>query len=511
MSPPATKTTNASPATLLRRHAVWAAVALAYLIVFPYFERLNNPNENVRVWMTRAIVAHGTFAIDAVEREWGEVSDRAAFGGRRFSSKAPGASLLGVPVLFAQTQLWKVAGAGPPSKRATTWCLRVFTVALPLAFFLLVFARHVERETGSPVARDLLVLGLGLGTMLYPYGVVFVGHAVSAALIFGGYLCLAPDASRRRLALGGLLAGLGVVFEYQALLAAMAVAVFALVAYRRRALPFLLGALPPALLLGTYHTALFGRPWVIPLAHVDDPIFKQFHQQGAAGFGWPRPSVFGEALFTVDYGLFVWSPFLLAGVVAAALCLRARERRSDCALVLLVCGIMLIFLSGMANWRGGWCAGGPRYIAAVVPFLAWAVALSWRRLWQPRPWLVAGLGGLVAASVFACALAGAHFPHFPLQLDDPLFDLTLPYLARGLVPYSLGTLVGLRGLASWLPLAALVLGALALALRPLGRRALVSVALAAAFVAALGLANGRTTAAERHALEIVRGVWEPPP
>ena len=33
------------------------AVFVAYLVVSPYFERLNNPNENVRVWATRAIVS----------------------------------------------------------------------------------------------------------------------------------------------------------------------------------------------------------------------------------------------------------------------------------------------------------------------------------------------------------------------------------------------------------------------------------------------------------------------
>jgi len=97
--------------TVVRRHAVWACVVLAYVIVFPYFERLNNPNENVRIWMTRAIVAHGTFAIDAVEREWGEVSDRATDGRQHFSGKAPGTSLLGVPVAFGHAQLGKLAGA----------------------------------------------------------------------------------------------------------------------------------------------------------------------------------------------------------------------------------------------------------------------------------------------------------------------------------------------------------------------------------------------------------------
>jgi hypothetical protein len=485
------------PETPLRRHLVWALVALAYVVVFPYFPRLNNPNENVRIWMTRAIVAHGTFAIDAVEREWGEVSDRATDGVRRFSGKAPGTSLLGVPFHFVHH---KLAG-GAPSQRTTTWVLRFFTVALPLAAFFFLFARAVERQTESPVARDLLVLGLGLGTMMYPYGLGFVGHAQAAALLFGGYLALP-----RRPVLAGALVGLAVVFEYQALFAAVAVAGFAAFTLRRRTLRFVLGAVGPAVLLAAYHTALFGRPWEIPLGHSDDPIFRLYHQQGVLGFAVPRAAVLGKSLFGLDYGLFVWSPFLLLGVLGAAAGLPVPERRADRVLILAVTALMLLFLSGMANWRGGWCAGGPRYVAVVVPFLVWAVALGWRR-WSGRALPL--VGGLVLASVVTCGLAGAHFPHFPLQFDDPLFDLTLPLLGQGLAPYGLGTLVGLHGLVSYLPLAALFVGAAGVALAPLGRRVALSIALAGVLFGALGLANGRSTDDERHAVDVVRQVWEP--
>jgi hypothetical protein len=499
----------------VRRHIVWACVALAYLLVFPYFARLENPNENVRVWMTRAIVAHGTFALDEVEREWGAVSDRAAYGGRHFSGKAPGTSLLGVPVLLVATRLAALAGAGPPSLRATTWLLRVFSVALPLAIFLLYFGRHVERETGSPAARDLLVVGLGLGTMLYPYGLVFVGHAQSAALLFSAYLCAtrARDAGRPPAVLvaGGALAGLAVVFEYQALLATAALAVFVVWRHRRRALWFFLGALGPAVLLGGYHTALFGRPWDTPLAHADDPVFLLYHQQR-----WtPRPGVLWKALFASDNGLFVYSPFLAAGLVAAV----ARPGgggRADGVLVVAVTAVMLLFLAGLANWRGGWCAGGPRYIAAVVPFLTFGLALSWRRLWQPRPLARAALAGAVVAAVVLCVLAGAHFPHYPLQLDNPVFDLTLPFIGQGYVPYGLGWALGLRGPAAYLPLAIVVSVAVGVALRRVlagGHRVagpVMAAGVAVCLLGGLALVGRRPHPDEQHALELVRSVWEPP-
>ena len=52
-----------------RRHVAWGLCCLALLIASPYFERLNNPNENVRVWTTRAVVTHHVLNIDAVSRE----------------------------------------------------------------------------------------------------------------------------------------------------------------------------------------------------------------------------------------------------------------------------------------------------------------------------------------------------------------------------------------------------------------------------------------------------------
>jgi hypothetical protein len=483
----------------LSRHLAWACLTLAYLFVFPYFARLNNPNENVRVWTTRALALHGTFAIDQIEREWGPVSDRAVFAGHHYSSKAPGTSLLGMPVAFLQAKLWALAGAGSPSPRMTTYALRVFAVALPLAVFFWIF--------GRAVSDDLVLVGLGLGTMMYPYGLLFVGHALSAALLFTGFLALRD----RRPVLAGVLAGLAVVFEYQALFAVTVVAGYALWRERRRAWPFFAGALGPALLLAAYHTALFGRPWESPLAHADDPIFLQYHQQGALlGLGLPRPSVLLSALFGTDNGLFVYSPFLLLGLAAAVwLAVRPSPERGEGVLIVAVTAVMLLFLAGVANWRAGWSAAGPRYVCTVVPFLAWGVSLGWRRVAHP---LARGAAaGLLVASVVLCVLAGAHFPHFPLQFDNPIFDLTLPFIAEGHVPYSLGWLLGLRGALSYLPLALVVVVALGDGLR--GRTAavggLAALLVAGLYLGGLSLVGRRSHPDEEHARQVVRAVWEP--
>jgi hypothetical protein len=178
---------------LLRRHGAWICVVLAYLTVFPYYGRINNPNENARIWATRAIVELHELSINRACERWGYVNDKAIFEGRIYSGKAPGASFLGVPVYATARFVARLFGA-TLSPRGITLALRFFAVGLPLAIFLFFFARWAENITRSPAARDLLVVALGLGSILYPYGVIFVGHALAAAAAFSSS-CSCPTSA----------------------------------------------------------------------------------------------------------------------------------------------------------------------------------------------------------------------------------------------------------------------------------------------------------------------------
>jgi hypothetical protein len=512
---------RSSVAGSFRRHAAWLLVVLATLIVSPYFERLNNPNENVRVWATRAIVEHGVLNIDAVSREWGWVNDKAKTARHLYSSKAPGVSFLGVPVLFVQTKLRALVGWPAPDKHQTTFWLRVFAVKLPMAAFLWAFARYVERKTRSPRARDLLVVALGLGTLLYPYGGMFVGHALAAAAAFGAFMCLDRDdrwparpTARWALAGAGLLAGLAVILEYQAILVSAALAVYALTRYRGRVWLFAAGALPPVIALGAYHQALFGRPWAFPYAYIENPGFVAAHQAGFHGLALPNLSVVPTFLFSPAYGLFAFSPVLLLGL-AGAIYLLLRGPQREGALVAAVCACMFGFLAGRSNWRAGWCVG-PRYIATVAPFLLLPLIELWPRLQRAR-WAVPAIVGLTIPSVLLNVVSGAVYPHYPESFDNPVFDLAFPLLGAGYVPYGLGWLVGLPGPWAMAPLALVVLAALALVAagddpRP-GRAAAqlaIALAIAAAFLVPLSAYGRAPRADETRAAANVRALWDPP-
>jgi hypothetical protein len=507
----------------IRRHIAWLLVTLAYLMVSPYYERLNNPNENVRVWATRAIVEHHVLDIDAVSREWGWVNDKAKNDRHVYSSKAPGVSFLGVPVLFLETELRALVGWPPPNKREATFWLRVFAVKVPICIFLWAFSRYVERKTGSPFARDLLVVALGLGTLVYPYGTIFVGHALAAAAAFAAYMLLdepdsawAPSQTRRpptRLVAAGLLGGVAVIFEYQAILVAFALAVYALVRFRARALAFAAGAAPPALALGAYHTALFGRPWAFPYANIENPVFATAHQAGFHGLSLPNLAAVPTFLFSPGYGLFAFSPVLALGAVGAVFLL-ARGPRREALLVTGVCLLLFVFLAGMSNWRGGWCVG-PRYITTVAPFLLVPVIELWPRLGK-LPWASAALVGLAIPSVLLNVVSGALYPHYPEPFDNPVFDLAFPLLGTGYVPYGLGWLLGLPGPWALAPVGLVLLAAFALVAggedthpRRTGAHLAGALAIATAFLLPLSAYGRRPRVEETWAAATVRALWDP--
>lgn len=512
-------------ARILRRRASWFLVAAAYLIVSPYFERLNNPNENVRVWATRAIVAHHVLDIDEVQREWGYVNDKAKNDRHVYSSKAPGVSFLGVPVLFAETGLRALAGWPAPGKRQATFWLRLGAVKLPMLAFFWFFAGYVERKTGAALARDLLLVALALGTMLYPYGGMFVGHALAAAAAFGAFMLIDDPrvdaagprdrAVTRRLAAAGLLAGLAVTLEYQVILVAAALVVYLLVRQRRALGPFVVGALPPAVALGAYHAALFGRPWILPYARIENPYFAAVaHHGGYDGLSLPHLAAFPALSISPSYGLFAFSPVLVLGL-AGAIWLAARGPRREAVLVLALTAVMFLFNAGMGNWRAGWCVG-PRYIASLAPFLLLPLVQLWPRYGRRR-WFTAALVGLAIPSVLINVASGALYPHYPEAFDNPLFDLAFPLIAAGYTPYGLGWLLGLRGAWALAPLALVVVAALALAAAgddPRPRRATahlaLALAIAGAFLVPLSAYGRAPRPEEQRATATVQALWDPP-
>ena len=526
---------------------------LALLLVasgwlFVYFDRLNNPNELVRVYMARAMLEHGTYAIGErravpggfrdsgpVYSDWGYVNDKAlvcddprarppACSGKLYAAKAPGASFLAVPLLGAL----KLAFGHEPSRTADVFMLRWIFCIVPTALFWIAMRRFLLGSGTPPAAALACALAGALGSLSFTYGQMFAGHQLAALGLGTAFLTAfwparsmsspAPTSPRAAL-LFGFGAAFAVCCEYPsapaALLLAGAWLWFGLASPRALAMAAL-GAALPLLAMAHFHWSAFGAPWATPYSHLENPEFVRDLAPGFLGISPPTWERFQGSLFAPYLGLFFWAPWIALALGAAPLLLRKRHPAGAAAA--LVVGYYVIFQITHALWRSGWVVG-PRYMTPVVPFAAALIGVALAQV-RPsaRPWAVALLGGAGAAAIAATGLASTVCQAFPLEVYNPLVEVVAPLLSHGYVPRNLLQQGGVPGLWSALPvLAALATGMALLLTAPLrldpGARGPHRLALAVAVLLAIAQWTATAGDSEAHsvAVRFLASVWEPDP
>jgi len=550
------------------------ALLLLFLVgygwLFVFFEKLNNPNELVRVYMARAIVEEHTYAIGRrvalgnrlvdtgpIYSDWGYVNDKALVCddprarppgcvGTLYAVKAPATTLLGLPVVAALRALLP----HPPSRTQYVFALRWLVIILPTVL-LWLFVRRFLRASGAgePLALSV-TLAAAFGSLSLTYGQLYAGHNLAAIGLGLAFLATfwpragapiwpndqetAPglsegespsqlpiwSAGQESLAAAavGFGTALAIAAEYPAGPACVILGLGWLWARRpglRRLLWAALGAAGPLFALAHFQHAAFGSLFATPYAHQENAQFIQDLSQGPLGISPPTVERLFGSLFSPFLGLFYWAPWTALIVFAAVRLRRSLPGLTACA----VAGYYLVFQITHAFWRSGWVVG-PRYTTPMIPCLALAVGLSLSRLRRVDQPLALGIfGGLAAAAVGATGLASAVCQGFPEEVFNPLREIVGPLLAHGYVPRNLLQLLGVPGLWSALPyFAALALAILLLLTAPLrldrklpGRRlgALFAVLLAAALTAAQWTA--RSGPPHPGAVRYLASIWEPDP
>lgn len=454
------------------RHALHAvSLAALFLAAYAWFLPPKSPaqfgtNNAVRFYLAKSLALDGRFDIG---RYYTGGIDAAAFNGRFYSGKAPAASFLAVPVIWALAR----ASAGAPPDWVLLYAARLAVVSIPSVLMILTLHGFLLRRGVSCASADLAAAGYGLGTMAFPYSTEFVGHQLAAVFIFWCFLFLwgsrqdEPDSNllrrhahtrtRRYFSLFSavLFAGLAVAADYQAAVLAAIIFLF-LGPSLRRPVPFLLfalGCLPGAAMVLGYNYACFGDPLSFPYAHEAMPIARQVQGQGLFGVQAPRLVPLVKLLFSPWRGIFFGSPFLLLSIPGLRLLWReGAGGKRLAALCLCACGAYLLFNSSYGAWSGG-ASYGPRFLVPVIPFFVVPAAVLFAR--GPRGC------GLLAAVLVACSVA-FHFagtaagPEAHEHLRNPMREFLLPSLLRGNVRPNVGAEAGLNGAAGLLPLAAIL-------------------------------------------------------
>lgn len=478
------------PLALARAEApVLTPLLVATLGAYAYFSGPPAWNQNSRLALTRALVEQRTTAIDAYHATTGDKSLR---DGHFYSDKAPGTSLLAVPVYAAYYAATRLLGAEQPEVRlvpldpreredpgdlearrpgdrlaynqafrTALYLCRLGSVTVAAALGVAALYLLALRRLGERAGALTLAATYAFATPAWIYGAAFYGHQLCADFLLLGLalVLLAPAEARPRLAFGaGLCLGLAVLCEYPA---AVPVALLWLFALRQRGLRFAawtaLGGVPAALALAAYHTAAFGHP----LKTGYDFVYLAEFAEGMKinyGIHAPDPAVLLEILFGAHRGLFYLAPVLLLAPWGLAVQLAGWPRaasgwpvRPVAWVSLAIVGFYLLLNAGYYMWDGG-AAIGPRHCVPMLPFLALALAPAVRAL--PRALLALAL--LSGVQTLAAAAAAPEAPQF----GEPLWGYAWPRLFAGDTGYggatNLGRMLGLPGVLSVLPLLALL-------------------------------------------------------
>ena len=180
----------------------------------------------------------------------------------------------------------------------------------------------------------------------------------------------------------GVLAGATVTVEYPLALAVVGLGVYAIAAgdRLRRGLAYIAGVAIGVFPLLVYNTWAFGSPLHFPYEDALPIAGLPSNERGFFGIAWPSIETAGRLLFG-QRGLIVITPVLLCAL-AALVPLYRRGWRAEAA---LIGGLSLAFLVYNAGYDVpfGGDSPGPRFLIAILPFLAVPLALSYA-LWPRR-------------------------------------------------------------------------------------------------------------------------------
>lgn len=522
-----------------RRSALFALAlcALGYAYASPYFPALNNPNENVRVHMTAALVEHGTYRIDRIRARWGWTNDAACVDRdarghlapcntpappagmvRHFYSvKAPLGSVLAMPAYAA---LRYVRGDATTMADAVRAC-RIGGSILPVLALLWFVRRYFESDLGGEeVAVDTSFFALALGSVLFGYGLLFLSHSQSALVAFVAFARLSLAKKRGSIgwldaALAGLFASSTTALEYPCLFITAALCVMALFCVRPlpRIVAFGLGALLPVILVMHFQKVAFGSPFRPGHLFVENPGFRVFHQQGFFGADGLHVDAATRLLVDPKLGLFTTTPFFVLAAIGAIMLLRDRARRLETVVAIACCVLLYGPVVLLSNWDGGWVIG-PRYLVAIFPFVAWLAAHGVVTLRRAEASLVSIPLGLLLASLVVSGIESTYYPHLPPEIRAPLADLYFPLIRAGYAPANVGLSLGLPMARSMLPLAVLGVAIWIASARSLGLRAGAKALALALPIALVGIAPSLAVSDVPPPIEqaqrFIERTWDPP-
>ena len=404
--------TPENAATAHRRPLLLALFLITFCTYGAFFNG-GGWNQNAHFALTRAIVEQQTVRIDSYRWATFDVSEH---DGHVYANKAPGLSLMAVPVYAALHAL-----VDPEQQRTVAfmtlaaWICTLAVCALPGGLLVAAIAHHLMRVGIAPSTATAVSLTTGFGSMLFPFSSMLFLHTASALFLFVAWDLVVRH---RRPLLAGVAAGMSGFFNYLCIpLAAGILILHGLRSRNRRAiLLFSVGAIGPALALAAYQHAAFGNPFTTTL----DTLPAHFIDEGAVGgiLRLPSPAALLHLTISPYRGLLFSMPILAWGIWGAV-----RRRSSDAITALILTAILILANASFNGWHAG-SSYGPRYLIPIIPLLMVYSAYVWDAAILVRR-------AAVGWSLFVAALAAAVNPMVSPDVPNPLTDYLVPLFFSG--------------------------------------------------------------------------------
>ena len=456
-----------------------ALVFLMLTLAYAYFYQDPAYNGNTRLALTMAIVKEGQLNIDSIISKPGYTTgDLAKYDGKFYSDKAIGSSVLGALVYYPIYRLlghYRIFFSTPDEKHLLTFLVMGLSSAIA-GTLIFILCEYLSK---SRFRAFIVTLAIALGTMSYPFSVVYLGHQLAASFLFGAFfliflLKIQSDSAGVKIYhifLIGLVMGLALLTDLTTTIVVLPLVIYyGYVLWTRKLhkgvmawiIPAL-GGLIPILVMVAYNLQVYHAPFVSGYQYEYDPFYKANMANGIMGIGLPRLDVLFYETFHPAQGIFWQSPVLIMTLVGGFIMLRTKQFKVELAIAAFACGAYLLMNSGYFLWWGG-DSFTPRHIIPMLPFLCLPLVFVPRKLFPVVIVLtfisvvqmgIVGASKVLIQDDFIATLSSSGFFAY-----SAIYNFCLQQLIDGNFAWNIGQAVfGLKGWVSLLPLALIISGA----------------------------------------------------
>jgi hypothetical protein len=415
---------------------VFLLVLFCSVFFFQIYPHFIPTNEHSRMLLTSAIVDDHTIIVDKAIERFGDTQDKSFFNGHYYSEKAPGISILGVPVYFLLRQL--------RIQSDPSWYLfwlRLICVTIPSICFV-IFLSNFWRRMFDGHSSTVLAFVYMFGTVAFTYSLQFISHHLTAVVLFLSFssawnACNNEKSQLKLVVLSGFFAGAALIMEYPTVLQVGLLFLYVLFRFRlsKKTMLFIAGLLPFVLFLLLYNYAIFGTPF--------DSTYRHSMVQNVS---WDVPTAKALIGLTISSsrGLLFFSSILLLSIPGIAHLMKNNRFRLEGILILCIALSSLLFHAGMSNWPAGWSLG-PRYLTPILPFLMTAIAYY---LSAESSTISAKIFFFIftsCISIFMITTGTITFPFPAEEIANPVFSLFVPMMIHGAYSLNIPELLGFHG------------------------------------------------------------------